>query len=257
MQPVFDSNSEAEMIAQNTRRLLAVALFAMGASVLTCELMAAGGTAVVASPGQPAYISPTWPAGVGELINDPARTHGWNSWFTEWPNDVHQYAFEIQSMDDLNRLIQKLATVNGELKQVRVCHLKEPRGLGWVTQLDKGNAIPVIFSIGDQEQINQWYGQVRKPFGVMEFKAAPIAVPPTLTIFVRHPTVNLLELKIPDGIEVTEGYVPSVFHKSNLVGEDDRPAPAAAVQAADVEPDEQAARDAIRVFLKARQKPAG
>jgi hypothetical protein len=175
----------------------------------------AGGTSTVATKGQPALVSASWPDGVGELVNDPARTRGWNSWFTEWPNDVKQYAFEIKSTDDLNRLIAKLAAIQSELRQIRLSHLKEPRGLGWVTQVPEGNGIPVIFSIGDQAHIDEWYKQVRKPFGVMEFTAAPVAVPPTLTVFVQNESVNLAELEIPDGIVVAIGYVPTVFHKSN------------------------------------------
>lgn len=94
-------------------------------------LFGAGGTSIVATKGGPAHVSAGWPEGVGELVNDPARTSGWNSWFTEWPNDVHQYAFEIKSTDDLNRLIAKLAAIKSELRQIRLSHQKEPSGLGW------------------------------------------------------------------------------------------------------------------------------
>ncbi len=62
---------------------------------------------------------------------------------------------------------------------------------------------------------NEWFKRVRKPFGVMEFTATPEAVPPTLTIFVQNTVVNLDELKIPEGIDVSAGYVPTVFYKSN------------------------------------------
>jgi hypothetical protein len=56
----------------------------------------------------------------------------------------------------------------------------------------------------------------------MEFTAAPVAVPPTLTIFVQNDSVILDELKIPDGIDVSVGYVPTVFHKSNTTIEQQR-----------------------------------
>ena len=49
----------------------------------------------------------------------------------------------------------------------------------------------------------------------MEFTATPEAVPPTLTIFVQNEVVKLDELKIPEGIDVLAGYVPTVFHKFN------------------------------------------
>jgi hypothetical protein len=197
------------------RRFLTMALCLAFVSSISGQLLAMGGTSVVATKGKATYVSPTWPAGVGELVNDPLRTSGWNSWFSEWPNDVNQYAFEIKSTDDLNRLIARLAAIKTDLQQIRLSHLKEPTGLGWVTRLPEGNRIPVIFSIGDQARIDEWYRHVRKPFGVMEFTAAPIAVPPTLTIFAQNESVKLRELKIPEGIDVSMGYVATVFHKWN------------------------------------------
>jgi hypothetical protein len=177
--------------------------------------LAAGGTSTVATKGQPAYASPSWPRGVDALVNDASRTTGWNAWFSEWPNDVHQYAFEIKSTDDINRLITRLAAIKANMLQIRLSHRKEPDGLGWVTRIPQGNRIPVIFSIGDQARIDAWYKQVQKPFGVLEFTRPPVAIPPTLTIFVQNKLVNLEELKIPKGIGVSMGYVPTVFHKSN------------------------------------------
>jgi hypothetical protein len=125
--------------------LLAIALF----SFCTAPLLAAGGTSIVASPGQKAHVSPNWPEKVREIVNDPLRTSGWNSWFTEWPNDVNHYGFKIASMDEVNRLVEKLAKVNSPLRQIHLAPTKEPEGLGWVTSLPKGNGIAVIFSIGD------------------------------------------------------------------------------------------------------------
>ncbi|MCA9053617.1 MAG: hypothetical protein KDA75_07255 [Planctomycetaceae bacterium] len=228
--------------------------------VVTSRLPAAGGTMVIARAGQPTFVHPGWPIGVDEIVNDPNRTSGWNSWFTEWPNDVNQYAFRITSADDLNRLIQKLAAVDAELKQIRLTYLKEPRGLGWVTQLDEGNGIPVIFSIGDQSAVDQWYAHVRNPFGVIEFTDTPVAVPPTLTIFVQNEAVNLLDLKVPDSIEVLAGYVPTVFHRSNTVQEQEAEKSRQAAEKENVPPPlpnlppgDQAAIDKIRLFLKSRE----
>jgi hypothetical protein len=196
-------------------RLVTLALCLVTALSVKDDAVAAGGTRIVATKGQPALVSPNWPEGAGALVNDASRTSGWNSWFSEWPNDVNQYAFEIKSTDDLNRLIERLAAIKSDLRQIRLSHLKEPNGLGWVTRVPEGNGIPVIFSIGDQLQIDQWYKQVRKPFGVMEFTAAPVAVPPTLTIFVQNESIELKDLNIPEGIDVSMGYVPTLFHKSN------------------------------------------
>ncbi|MBC7819142.1 MAG: hypothetical protein IAG10_19810 [Planctomycetaceae bacterium] len=169
---------------------------------------------------------------------------------------MNQYAFEIASTDDLNRLIEKLAATKTEVRQVRLSHLKEPSGLGWVTSVPAGNNIAVVFSLGDQAQIDEWYKRVRKPFGKMEFTAAPIAVPPTLTIFVQNKAVNLEQLKIPNGIAVTSGYVPTVFHQFNTKDEQKRKEEATRKPAPNekLDPAAQAAADKIEAFLK-MQKP--
>ena len=184
-------------------------------SMFSTSLFAAGGTSIVASKGRPAHVIADWPEGVDKIVNDEARTFGWNSWFTEWPNDVNQYALEIKSTAELNRLVNNLASVKSDLLQIRLSHLREPGGLGWVTRAPKDNNVPVMFSIGSQARIDQWYQRVRKPFGVMEFTAAPVAVPPTLTLFVQNEAIDLSEVKIPPNIQVSMGYVPTVFHKSN------------------------------------------
>ena len=62
----------------------------------------------------------------------------------------------------------------------------------------------------------------------MEFTATPVAVPPKLTIFVQNQSVNLDQLEIPKDIGVTRGYVPTRFHKSNIVIEQQREKEAAA-----------------------------
>lgn len=98
-----------------------------------------------------------WPEGVVKLVNDATRTLGWHDWFSEWPNDVNHYGFEIATTNDLNRLIAKLAAVKSKVLQIRLSYLREPKGLGWVTRLEEGNRIGAIFSLGDQERINQWY----------------------------------------------------------------------------------------------------
>lgn len=219
-------------------------------------VLAAGGTDIVVTKGQPAFVPETWSKGVAEIVNDPVRTTGWNDWFSEWPNDVNQYALEAQSVEDVNRLIAKLAAVKSDLKEIRLCAMKEPVGLGWVTSVPEGNQIPVMFSIGDQTRLDQWYAHVRKPFGVMEFEACPIAVPPTLTLFVQNPIIDLQRLVIPKEIRVLEGYIPSGFHKSNTKQEREareRPAAGPAVKGETPPPEARAAHDRIVAFLKKRQ----
>lgn len=235
--------------------IVVVALILGGVSGVLAE----GGTDIVATKGQPASVQETWPKGVAEIVNDPVRTTGWNDWFSEWPNDVNQYALEAQSVEDVNRLIAKLAAVKSDLKEIRLCAMKEPSGFGWLTSVPKGNQIPVMFSIGDQTRLDQWYAHVRKPFGVMEFEACPIAVPPTLTLFVQNPIIDLQRIVIPKELRVLEGYIPSGFHKSNTKQEREareRPAAVPLAKGEPAPPEARAAHDQIMAFLKNRE-PAG
>ncbi len=222
----------------------------------------AGGTATVATPGREAPVAESLPGGVDALINDASRTQGWNSWFSEWPNDVNHYGYEIESTDDLNRLIRALAKVKSEIRQVRLATEKEPSGLGWVTRLKEGNGLAAVFSVGDQSRIDEWYKRVRKPFGVHEFLAAPTAVPPTLTIYVQNEAVDLRKLKIPEGITVSAGGLPGVFHRFNTKGEREREKRAAAAEKSDAakksspsDADSTAAARLIEEFLTLRESP--
>lgn len=232
---------------------------AISCAVIAClpsgDLFAAAGTTTVASKGRETYVKPHWPDGVAAIVNDPARTSGWNNWFSEWPNDVNQYAFEIASTDDLNRLIAKLAAVNSELRQIHLSPLKEPEHLGGTHHLPKGNGISVIFSIGDQVQIDEWYKHVRKPFGMIEFDGVPVAVPPSLTIFVQHKWCKLDEIKIPAGISVSAGYVPMGFYRSNFKSdqsEKEKPLPLKKSSTEPLDEKTRAATERIKTFLKAR-----
>lgn len=241
------------------RRFLLIAYCVVASLAAPAVLLGGGGTSIVAVKGHPVDVSDGWPAGVGELLNDPARTSGWNPWFTEWPNDLNHYAFDVGSVEDLNRLVEKLASIDSEVRQIRLSYLNEPKGLGWVTRLPEGNNIPVIFSIGDQSLIDEWYERVRKPFGRMEFIATPIAVPPTLTIFVRNDSVDLHGLKVPEGIMVESGYVPAVFHRFNTTAEQERERDAVRQENVatgrspvqeNIDPASQKAAEEIEAFLK-------
>lgn len=234
-------------------QLLLVGMMAIVLSLsATATVWAAGGTMVVAEPGRPAYVQEGWPKGAGELVNDPLRTTGWKPWFTEYPNDVDHYAFAAKSTADLNRLIEKLTAIESGIKQIHLSHLKEPGPLGFVTSVPVGNNIPVLFSIGDQSRIDEWFKTVKKPFGLMNFYATPVAVPPTLTIFVRNDAVNLDELKIPSGIEVSSGLLPGGFHRANTIEEREREQRATTRPASNPPPDDasKAAQARIDTFLK-------
>jgi hypothetical protein len=177
----------------------------------------AGGTTQVVSKGGKVSPMPHWPAGLEALLNDPARGDGWNPWFSEWPNDVVHYQFEVQNAGQANRLIEVFSKIKSSSLHVRLALGKEPRGIGWVSKLEEGNNTAILFSMGHQERLNQWFDRLPEgKFGVMEFEKAPVAVPPTLTIFVQNPAIDLEQLKIPEHVEVSAGYVPGNFHIANL-----------------------------------------
>lgn len=246
-------------MSKTNRSTLLIAI--LGMASLSSSAWGAGGTRIIAEKGHPTHVAASWPEGVGDIVNDPTRTKGLNSWFSEWPNDVNQYTFAISEMADVNRLVEKLAKVKTGAKHVQLSFLKEPRGLGWVTSLPEGNNAAVVFSIGDQSQIDRWFQNVRKPFGKMEFVDVPVAVPPTLTIFVQNKSIQLDELKIPDGLDVNIGSVPLVFHRFNTIQEKEREAAAAAVKLNGVkidkstlDADTQSTLQKIEAFLQKRKE---
>jgi hypothetical protein len=219
-------------------RLLAPLLGSVALVVFAGFAWAAARTDVVVRSGETVHVFKSWPQGTDEIVNDRCRTDGWQPWFSEWPNDVQHYALVIESTDDLNRLLAKLSAFKGDLKQIRLSYQREPSSLGFVTSMSKGNGIPVMFTIGDQKQIDDWFKQLgntdgnddltkalvkglvltkpdrgtEKKFGKMTFASAPTAIPPTLTIFVQNPLVELEQLKISAGIDVSMGKVPVSFH---------------------------------------------
>jgi hypothetical protein len=244
------------MATARRRSVLAIGV-ALAVTLCGSALHGAGGTMTVARPGEPAAINPNWPEGVAALVNDAARTHGWHGWFSGWPSDVNHYGYQIATMDDVNHLVEKLAAVKAPLRLIRLSPLKEPGSLGWVTRLAKGNRVAVVFSVGDQERVNDWYKHLRQPFGVMEFQAVPVAVPPTLTIFVQNDTSDLDQLKVPAGISVEAGYVPTLFYRSHTKAEKQREEKAGATPQAvqglfdkEVDPVSRAAAEKIDGFLK-------
>lgn len=172
------------------------------------DTLAMSGTSQVAWPDEPVKASADWPAGALELINDPLRTKGWNPWFSEWPNDVNHYAFMVTNSSDVNRLIRKLADIEAGKRVILLDPEQEPRSLGFTTVLPENNGVGVLFSIGSQQRIDEWFQHlpevepgVRK-FGVHRFKEPPAATPPTLTLHVSHTAIDLKKLEIPSSIEV-------------------------------------------------------
>lgn len=196
------------------RAVLCVLLFAP-----LCAL-AISSTEEIASEGQAASADPDWPKGVLELVNDPLRTEGWNPWFSEWPSDVYHYGLRVRNAEDINHLIAKLAAILTMNAQVFLRPEKEVGGLGFTTQIQKGNGLGATFSFGNQKRINQWFEHLReveprvKKFGVHRLTKPPEALPPTLTLYVGHAAVDLKKLRIPQKIKVISE-IPDSYRKQH------------------------------------------
>jgi len=185
-------------------------LVILGVLALTSTTaLAMSGTSQVAWPGKPVAAEPDWPEGVLDLVNDPLRAEGWNPWFSEWPNDVNYYTFQVRGTKDVNHLLTKLAAVKSAKAHVLLYPDKEARGLAFTTVLDKGNGAAAVFSIGSQKRIDQWYQHLEegepgvRVFGVHRFRKPPEAHPPTLALHVGNEAIDLKALKIPPSVEVT------------------------------------------------------
>ncbi len=180
-------------------------------AILTLTIASASAwssTDQVAWRDKPVKAQADWPEGVLDLVNDPLRTEGWHPWFSEWPNDVNHYTFQVRGTNDVNHLITKLAAIKSAKAQVLLYPDKEARGLGFTTVLKDGNGAAVVFSIGSQERINQWYQHLKegepgvRVFGVHRFHRPPEAQPPTLALHAGNEAVDLKALKIPPSVEV-------------------------------------------------------
>lgn len=145
-----------------------------------------------------------WPGGTSALVNAPARQNAWQPWFGECPNDVIHFELVPGDMPQLNALIQRLAEIEAPVRRIVLSPGTEPSGLGFVTSLESGNAIPTVFALGSQPILDRWWGHLPadKKFGVHHHETLPRAMPPTLTIYVEHKMVELDALKIPLDIEI-------------------------------------------------------
>ncbi len=186
--------------------------FALGAAFLLgapSAVWAIAGFSPVATQGEPVQEIQQWPAKMIDVVNDPARTVGWNFWFSECPNDVNHYAFVAKSTDDLNRVLKKLAAVDAKGTTV-VLTLGKEFPVGKFSFLKKGNNAAAVLAFGNQAIINQWYVHLKEPdgepgvkkFGVSRYAEPPKAMPPTLTIYVENPAVDVEKLVIPAAITV-------------------------------------------------------
>lgn len=179
-----------------------------GVLVSAWSALAWSGTSIVASPGHAVLAVSDWPQGVLELVNDPLRTHGWNPFFSEWPNDVNYYGFKVRDAEAADRLITKLAAIKGTNMQLRLSPAREARHLGFTTDLGQSNENTAIFAIGSQAAIDHWFQHLRevepgvRSFGVHRYREAPAALPPTLTLFLGSGVIDLKKLKVPANVQV-------------------------------------------------------
>jgi hypothetical protein len=187
--------------------------FAIAAAVVLgapAVVWAIAGFSPVAAQGQPLEDDGQWPAKMVDVLNDPARTVGWNFWFSECPNDVNHYAFVAKSTDDVNRVLKKLAAVDAKGMAV-VLALGKEFPVGGFAFLRKGNNAAAVLAFGNQSRINQWYIHLKTPegepgvkkFGVNRYTEPPKAMSPTLTIYVENPAVEVEKLVIPAALTVS------------------------------------------------------
>lgn len=162
-------------------------------------------TAQVAWPGRAVEQREGWPAGALAVINDATRTTGWNPWFSEMPNDVNHYGFEPQTSEDVHRLIVRVAAITGAVVRLSPRHESFWPGFGKDSHWSEKTA--VVFSLGNQKVLDEWYQRLPltngiRTFGVHEYRKVPTATPPTLTIYVGHPAIDLNQLNLPKEVKV-------------------------------------------------------
>jgi HEAT repeat protein len=181
--------------------------------IVSVSVFAMSSTTQVAYEGKPitevAVEGNGWPVGVLELLNDPLRANGWNSWFSECPNDVNRYEFKLHTGDDLKQVVRKLAKIHCKTVRIELDPRKEPRGLGFTTVLPEGNGIAAVFSIGSQPIMDRWFRRLPeiepgiRMFGVNRYTECPKACPPTLTLFIGNSVIDLAKLDIPVEVQVS------------------------------------------------------
>jgi hypothetical protein len=164
--------------------------------------LAASGTLQVAWSGRPVKGRPSWPQGVEDFVNLPARTTGWSPWFTECSNDVNLYRFHTESMAELNALIEKFAAIKSDHLQIVLASEPGPRDGA------EFHGESAELSLGDQSSLNEWFERLEvdadgvRHFGAHRFDKPPTAWPPTLTILLNHKSMKVGELRIPPEIPV-------------------------------------------------------
>ncbi|MBB6431314.1 hypothetical protein [Algisphaera agarilytica] len=169
---------------------------------------ALAGTSRVVGPGQALNEQMqehyAWPMGTWGLVNAPCRQNAWQPWFSERVSDVIHFELAPTNLDEVNGLLAQLSAIDIRVKQVILNPGKEPYALGFVTALEEGNGLPMIFSIGSQLQNDLWFDRLEDgKFGVYEYHEAPRALPPTMAIYVGHDLIDLNKLQISPNVRVS------------------------------------------------------
>ena len=149
---------------------------------------------------------PGWPAGLLALLQDPARKVGWNSWFSECPNDLEQYAFAVRTTADAQRLLEALGKVEGTKRTVVLDPGRGPRGYGEWQQNAEGREWGAVLMFGNEGVLQKWFQRLpvgadgKRHFGVHTYEKAPTASPPILTIYLGTASVEPAALVVPKGV---------------------------------------------------------
>jgi hypothetical protein len=158
-----------------------------------------------------------WPEGVLEFVNNPFRTIGKSTWWHDAPNDTVTFEFNPAIIDELNDLIAAFGAIESDSKRIQISPLPEHQVRVQTIQSVRGGnpeAVPTVkpgtlatFRIGSQRIKDAWYEKLPetepgvREWGVHRYTESPTAAPPTLTIYVGNPSIDLSELQIPKGIE--------------------------------------------------------
>jgi hypothetical protein len=176
------------------------AVFAVLASAsMVAAAAAMSGTDQLVGEYDPIQEQPGWPRGVLELLQDPTRKVGWNSWFSGQPNDVEHYAFAVRTTQDVQRLLDAFARIDDRRKRVAFDPGRGPRGLGSILFAAKGREWGAVLSVSNRDAVaraNVKDVQAGKP-------AVYMSSPTVLSIHLGTADVNLTELRIPKDLTLS------------------------------------------------------
>jgi len=173
------------------------ALLASAAMVVAVAAMS--GTDQLVGEYDPIQERQGWPKGVLELLQDPTRKVGWNSWFSGQPNDIEHYAFAVRTTRDAQRLIDAFSRIDDQRKRVAFHPGRGPRGLGDFRFNAKGREWGAVLSVSNRDAV----ARANAP----DVQAGKLAVymssPTVLSIHLGTADVNLAELRIPKDLTLS------------------------------------------------------